>query len=513
MRPWLPTYSSIGKQAAAAARGAASPVRGAVSGSGSDFCFVEVQPVPRWRTLLKVAAGRMLADPTEHAAASSSGGGGSSSEGSPAGSGDYAAASSQLLRSLQALSVMDEAEGDSGSSGSSSEDGEAAPPAAPVRYSPDPRRGTLRLLQGTKEPHLLRLVWRAEPGPSAALGSGAAGAAEQPAGPPPLDMFGGAASSVGGGAMGPPSSRHAELLSYMPASVVAASAARGPLLREGCELWEAAAEFEWELPLPTAERDDEAGGSRLAAADGGGEGGAADGELPAAVEARQLPSGAQLLLVTSARSSSSAKLRRRRARQRLPTTAAFWLQQQLAPDSLQLPVYGTASSSLPAAAAAPPQPEMEPSVAAEGSPAGHDDEREQRQQSQAPAGDPAQPQAQPQAVPAQQQEQQDGGAASLLAAALLGMLRQPPRVDLRRLRRDVKSGAIQVRCAARLHMLLAPRTPVAACSSLSSGLLFFLRKRIPSTALGPPALRACRALGAPLTCVSSPACLLSMRCR
>lgn len=440
MRPWLPTYASLGKQAAA--KGAAGPPRGAAGGpGGGDFCFVEVQPVPRWRTLLKASAGRMLAEAPEcRVATTSSSGQGSSGQSSAAGSGDFAAASSQLLRSLHSLSVMDEAELGDGSEGE-----DAAAPAVPLRYRPDPRRGTLRLLQGTKEPHLLKLVWRAEP-------SGAA--AEQPAGQPteqqPLDMFGGAAPSggAGGGGSTAPSSRHAELLSYMPASAVTASAARGPLLREGCELWEAAAEFEWELPLPTAEQEEEVGasGRAMTERDGSGgaparRGGAEDVELPAAVEARQLQNGAQVLLISPAPGSNPRGPLRRSGRRRPPATAAFWLQQRLGPESLQLPVYGTASSSLPAVATGPNAPAGELAAAAT---SGIVTVAGEPGPELAPDGELAEAQA----ATAQQEQQGNGGEAALLASALLGMLQQPPRVDLRRLRRDVKSGAIQVRQAA-----------------------------------------------------------------
>ncbi|KAL4428393.1 hypothetical protein ABPG75_002482 [Micractinium tetrahymenae] len=464
MRPWLPTYSSLGKQAAAAARGAAGPARGPAAGAGSsDVCFVEVQPVPRWRTLLRVAAGRMVAARPEAAnsggssssssssgsssSSSSSGSSSSSSECSPVGSGDFTAASSRLLRSLNALSVMDEAEQGDGSGGESSE---AAPAAVPLRYRPDPQRGTLRLLQGTKEPNLLRLVWSAEPQASAGNGSsggGGGGGGQQPA-EAPFDMFGSAPSATSGGR---PSSRHAELLSYMSASTVAASAARGPLLREGCELWEAAAEFDWELPLPTAEQEDGGALSRRATADGGSDGSAAarscsvaGGELPAAVEARQLPNGAQVLMVTPARGTAPGRLSRQAERRRPPATTAFWLQQRLGPDSLQLPAYGTDSSRSPAAVAAPEGPASEPADSAEGDAPGLGIEQEpqQQQQPQAPGGEHAQPQ-QPQ-QPLAEHREQEGGEAALLEAALLGVLRRPPRVDLRRLRRDVKSGAIQV---------------------------------------------------------------------
>ena len=85
------------------------------------MCYVEVQPLPRWRTLIKVAAGRMLAAPA-----------GAAGDSRP-GSGNYAAASSQLLQSLEALSVLDddpEGSGGGGSSSDSSGSGDAEEHAA-----------------------------------------------------------------------------------------------------------------------------------------------------------------------------------------------------------------------------------------------------------------------------------------------------------------------------------------------------------------------------------------------
>lgn len=395
VRPWLPTYSSLGQQARAAAAGGGDAGGG---GAGADaaagMVYVEVQPIPKWRTLLKVAAGRMLA----------------------AGSGSswYATASSELLHSLDALSVLEEEEeegeqrgasssgsSDTGGSGeaasrrASGEGGAAAGSrAAAVQYRPDARRGTLRLLQAPKEPELLKLVW--SPDPEAAPGVPAPAGQQQP-----LDMFGEGAAAGGGS-----SAAHAALLGYMPASAVAASAARGPLVHEGCELWETAAEWDWELPLPTQPAA-AVGGVAAALA------GAATAP-PAAVEARQLPNGAQVVLVTPAA---------RQGRHRPPRpAAAFWLQQGLGPTSLQLPAYGTASSS----PAAPPPPP--PAADAPSAPPPASACPEQRQDEEAA-----------------EQAQQAGCAAEKLAGALLSLLRGPPAVDLRRLRRDVKSGAIQVR--------------------------------------------------------------------
>lgn len=380
------------------------------------MCYVEVQPLPRWRTLLKVAAGRMLPAPAD---------------GPRPGSGNYASASSELLRSLEALNVLDdEPDGspssqdgqstseDGGSSGSedgsdagsgndsSSSDTPGAPAAPAVRYVPDSARGTLRLLQGTKEPHLLKLVWSADRARHAPADA-AASSSQEAQQPQPLDMFGSAGSS-GPGSSGTSSARPAHL-AHMPAATAAASAARGPIQREGCELWETAAEFDWELPLPTPE-----GGSR-------GTGGSITSP-PAAFEARQLPNGAQLLMATasiaSSRSSGSSSSRVR-AKEPKPA-AAFWLQQHLGPDSLQVPAYGTASSGMPSGEAA--------SAAAAD-----------------PSGAQPQPAQQPQVEEQQEAGEEAAGPAGLLAAALQRMLQQPPAVDLRRLRKDVKSGAIQVR--------------------------------------------------------------------
>jgi hypothetical protein len=388
------------------------------------MCYVEVQPLPRWRTLLKVAAGRMLAAPAA---------------GSRPGSGNYASASSELLRSLEALNVLDdEPEGSPSSHGGqagSSKDGDssigsdagsdaggsggapaaaAAAPAA-VRYVPDSARGTLRLLQGTKEPHLFRLVWSAERSHSRSAPADAAPSATQeatPQQPQPLDMFSSAAGS-GSGSSSASSARGAHL-AYMPAATAAASAARGPIVREGCELWEAAAEFDWELSLPTAQ----SGGSTGASTGISAGTSSTSGILPGAFEARQLPNGAQLLMVT-ANSHSSGSTFSRASLQGPKPAAAFWLQQHLGPDSLQVPAYGTAAPS-----SVPSGEEV--------------------------AGDAAAPSdAQTElAQPPQAEEEEAGEAATrsaaLLASALQRMLQQPPAVDLRRLRKDVKSGAIQV---------------------------------------------------------------------
>lgn len=430
MRHWLPTYSSLAQQAgksaaAAAAGGSAGP---------AQMVFVEVQPIPRWRTLLKVSAGRMLLEP-------SSGGSGSGGCSPTAG---YAAASSQLLRSLEALSVLDDEAAQSGSDSDGATVAAGAPPR-PVRYRPDGTRGTLRLLQSLKDTHLLKLVWspsQRESSPAAASGAGGQQQAQQQE--QQLDMFGTAGSSRGSGAA---SARHADLLGYMPASAVAASAARGPILQEGCELWESAATFEWELPLPTPERADVAAGTAgaavgaaaataaaaaVAAVDGDkpGPGSASSGSaseaqqaaaeaLPAAVAARQLPNGAQLVLVTPAptrHGGSSARVgRRQRSSAAAPAAAAFWLQQRLQADSLAPPTYCTAtvaSSSQEPAAKEQQQPE----------------ETEQKEEAEEEV---------------RHWEEVEGDAARL-AAVLLGHLRAPLTVDLRRLRKDVKSGAVQV---------------------------------------------------------------------
>ncbi len=381
------------------------------------MCYVEVQPLPRWRTLIKVAAGRMLPAPTD---------------GSRPGSGNYASASSQLLRSLEALNVLDDepdskasssedgsssSGSDAGSNAGSSSDAEAAAAAAPppaVRYVPDSTRGTLRLLQGTKEPHLLKLVWQADRGDRAAADL-AAGSSQDAAQQRPLDMFGSAGGSAPGSSGA--SSARAAHLAYMPAATAAASAARGPILREGCELWEAAAEFDWELTLPTAQSGSTGTTGSTSSASG------STANPAATFEARQLPNGAQLLMVAGGSASSQPGGSGGLARlHNSKPAAAFWLQQGLGPDSLQLPAYGTAPSSTPSSEAA----------AAE--------------DAAAPSGTQPEP-----AQPAQAEGQQAAGEAAtgpaaLLASALQRLVAQPPVVDLRRLRKDVKSGAIQVGC-------------------------------------------------------------------
>lgn len=347
-----------------------------------------------------------------------SGGGGSSSHDGSSGS------SSSSHDGSSDGSVASEAPDGSGSGGPASEAGTAAAPA-PVRYLPDSARGTLRLLQGTKEPHLLKLVWWAERGSAASAGAAAAGPLRQQGQQgrqeeQPLNMFAPASSGPGSGSGGGgTSASRAALLGYMPAAAVEASAARGPIVREGCELWEAAAEFDWELLLPTPE-----GASSSVDSRSGG-----SGSAPAAIEARQLPNGAQLVLVTAtgggSRSSSGSSLWRSGGQGAKPA-AAFWLQQRLESDSLQLPAYGTAAGGGRAPAA----------------------------EGEVAAGETATPQAaQPEAQPPQEQQgvaEAAAGPAALLAGALQRLLRQPPAVDLRRLRKDVKSGDIQVSWAARL---------------------------------------------------------------
>lgn len=479
MRPWLPTYSSIGQQAAAAAAGAgasggagSSSAAGSSSsgaGSGGEYCYVEVQPIPKWRTLIKVAAGRMLATSTGTTGAGS----GSSAGSSPRNNGDYAAASSRLLRSLEAFSVLDDDQGSGAGAGECTAvaaEAAAAPaaPPAPIRYRPDTAHGTLRLLQATKEPHLLKLVWSASAEGAAAGSAGSMSSGQQGPQAQPLDMFG--SSTAPGSSSSSGSSLHAELLSFMPSSAVTASAARGPLVVEGCELWEAAAEFDWELLLPTPDSEERlapaaaaATSAAVAGLPGSSSSSGSAEELPAKVQARQLPSGAQVVLVTpisSSRgsgtgtgSSSGARLARQRGQQRAPVAAAFWLQQRIEPSSLELPAYGTASpssggrssagssgsgGSLPLPEPAAPASDSAAAAAVEagpclGSAKGQQDEAEKIQHAQ------QQPQQQGQVEPKPQ------GPAALLAAALLRTLQQPPRVDLRRLRRDVKTGVIQVR--------------------------------------------------------------------
>jgi hypothetical protein len=458
-RPWLQTYSSLAHQAraAAAASGGASALGGGSRGGEPGTVFVEVQPVPRWRTLLKVPAGRMELQPA-----------------SP-GSGGFAAASSDLLRSLQALSVLDEeqeeeqaadatasasgvvgvsssssstsshsnsmassrrssrtVEGSSSAAAGSSRPPADHTPAAPLRFVPDPRRGTLRLLQATKEPEQLRLVWSPESAPAAQPA-----ATSQASDNEPLDMFGdlaavtGAASGSGSsrGAGGSNSARstrsahHSALLSFMPASAVAESAARGPLLCEGCELWEAAAEWEIELPLSFAtpsSADSSADGSRSSSSSSTSDDGSqppSPSSAPAAVEARRLPGGAQVLVVTPAQPQG------RRVRRLQPAAAAFWLlATDLAPESLQPPAYATLRVH---------QGTKEAGEGTAGQP---------------PVSTPAAEATGGEAAAAEETcaSQPKGSAAEQLAAAMSSLLHRPPQVDLRRLRHDVKSGAIQV---------------------------------------------------------------------
>lgn len=350
----------------------------------------------------------------------------------------------------------------------------APPPPAAVRYVPDSARGTLRLLQGTKEPHLLKLVWSAERSRSAPADAAAGGSKQEGQQQQPLDMFGSAAATGSGGSGS--SVARAPHLAHMPAATAAASAARGPIVREDCELWEAAAEFDWELSLPTTEGGSE-GGGRTAGSSSSSRS-SSDAGIPAGTfEARQLPSGAQLLMVTASgagsRSSGGSSLRSRTPK----PAAAFWLQQHLGPDSLQVPAYGTApSSAAPAEAAA--------AAAAD-----------------AAVSSGAPPET---AAPQQAEEQHVTGEAAtcpaaVLAAALQRLLGQPPAVDLRCLRKDVKAGAIQVCfviCACCIWLQCPPQAAQQACAPL----------------LGPPcALRTGRSrFGLMQRCrPTSPACLSS----
>lgn len=432
-----------------------------------------MQPIPKWRTLIKVSAGRMLPDgsgPVGGPFASSVGG-------SLSGSGDYTAASAELLRSLQALTVLAGELGQDSSSGSraSSAAGSAATaataatalPAVPVTYRADSRRGTLRLLQGTKEAHMLKLVWSPEP----AEGDREQRTQQQQA--HGFDMFSGADGGSGSGS-GRVSAAHSELLTYMPASAVAASAARGPLLREGCELWEAAAEFECDLWLRTAEHVGEqqqsnADAAADAAAGSSSSSSGAAGEQLAAVWAWQLENGAQVLLVEPARERGSP-LPRLVHPQRRPA-AAFWLQQHVSPDTLQLPAYGTLGSKATSETAAAPGL-AEAAIAAAEEPAAPSSSTSPVLAAGATVCAVASEPGSQWEFAAQHEE---GGQAqvpaALLAAALQRSMQQPPRVDLRRLRRDVKSGAIQVTpiCVGPLPATFV-RDIVSARSSMLGGM-------------------------------------------
>ena len=127
MRPWLPTYSSLGKQAAAAGRGAAAA---GGAGGGGEYCYIEVQPIPKWRTVLKVAAGRMLA---AHSARSSQPG--NTHADGDGGGGSFSAASSEMLRSLEEMMLDDEQQSGGSSDGGGEGPATRAAPAA-VRFRP-----------------------------------------------------------------------------------------------------------------------------------------------------------------------------------------------------------------------------------------------------------------------------------------------------------------------------------------------------------------------------------------
>ncbi|PSC70311.1 RNA polymerase subunit sigma-70 [Micractinium conductrix] len=125
MRPWLPTYSSLGKQAAAAGRGAAAA---GGAGGGGEYCYIEVQPIPKWRTVLKVAAGRMLA---AHSARSSQPG--NTHADGDGGGGSFSAASSEMLRSLEEMMLDDEQQSGGSSDGGGEGPAARAAPAAVCR--------------------------------------------------------------------------------------------------------------------------------------------------------------------------------------------------------------------------------------------------------------------------------------------------------------------------------------------------------------------------------------------
>ena len=322
--------------------------------------------------------------------------------------GQYGPLSRALLHNIAALS-LDAQPGSPGSppllgslpAGSAAD--HTGSGAAAARFTPDARRGRLRLLQALKDPGLLKLVWSADssggPGGDGSRGSG--GPSGEGTAAAAFDMFpgsgGGASisSGVGGGSLGSSGLRpgsSAELLGYLRPSAVAAAAARGPLSYAGCEHWEAAASHDLEVVLL-------AGATTL--------------------EAVELPNGSQVLVAVVLQGGGTSSSSRR------PQHLGFWLQQRWHGSCLQAPARS-----------------------GHGAPAGSIGEHSSRVRDagsrQAVAPDSPRPPAAALQVAAAAVE---AAGAAALAAALRRLLACPPAVDVQQLRKDVRDGHIVVRGA------------------------------------------------------------------
>eukprot|EP00887_Chlorella_sp_A99_P005022 scaffold4.g5022.t1 len=406
LRSWLPNYETLASRArgrAGGAGGLGAALGGLAAGGGAgagDSCFVQIQPIPKHRTLVSVAAGLMHASSAGGGASGGAGGSGgaSGSAGGSAGggAGGSASGSTELLCGLEALSLGGPLPGGVPAGGG----GARGPPAA--AFAPDHRRGRLRLLQALKDLSLLKLVWSPEEEESASPA-----AAPAPAELPPLDMFPPAAGAAGarrGAAVPPPLALRAaagagpgaspSLLGYLALPALeAAAAARGPLTYQGCEHWEAGAAHEVEVPLSSGS---------------------------VSLEAVALLNGSQVLVVSTARGGGGgggAPSGRAGAGGRTPQEqqhAAFYLQQRWQPAAC---VHPPARPCAPARVPAPP-----PSPARAAAP---DSPRPGAPAAAAAAGEGR------------------AGAAGL-AAAVRRLLARPPPVDVAKLRRDVKEGNIPI---------------------------------------------------------------------
>lgn len=298
-----------------------------------------------------------------------------------------------------------------------------------VQLVPDPRRGTLRLLQATKEPERLKLVWsplelevpagrqqqQQQPGP------GPAGEQGQQ---PPFNMFAAAApdsqqvSTAGSWQAG--AIALTGLLGTLsgdgPATAAAAAGPTKPIQHRGTEFWEPGSKFELELePLR------------------------AEGEVNLrSISARALPNGAQLLLVSAAPGQwrGGGVGGGRSSGGRGGGCTAFWLQQAWADGCVLVP----------------PEPAAE---AEEGVSDGNGSEQQ---------GEEGQPAVGPAAGSSSR-------AAVAAAAALAELMVSPPAVDVRQLRCDIKDGTLQVCDCGRVGMSRLPLCVLLAWNARKRGAL------------------------------------------
>ncbi|GAB4814514.1 hypothetical protein N2152v2_001560 [Parachlorella kessleri] len=468
MRPWLPTYASLGAKAQQQQQLGAGMqlVAGRGAAAAREQCFLQVCPIPKWRTLVRIAAGLMIrgdgtatSQRTAAAAAAAATNGPEAAvhaskegqqtaaeAGSSRGPRCFASLSSALLRGLASLRLPGEeeaqtcepGEGRAGECSAGDGTGSSETEPRPVRLVPDVRRGTLRLLQAVKETDLFKLVWQPdEPswspqassgnsGPALASGAGATPLAAEVQ---PFDMFSipGAASSLGDGAAVP----------QAPLAAPQAATPDQPLTHQGIEYWEGGVSWELELLLRAGEAR---GAPDLATA------GAAPAGAGAPVSGRELPNGAQVLLVKPSACGASASGcgggasdngalgRSWEAGSQAAACVgrhhgghhAFWLQQGWDPAQCLSPAAAPAEAGI-----------VVPSLAghAEGAVVAA---------SPAAAPRPLACAGQPVAARSTTAGQGAPAAAVAAAAAMAGLLAAPPAVDVRQLRRDVKDGSIRV---------------------------------------------------------------------